>query len=68
MLVEHEPPCITANSCETDVGANDHVPEEKPTADKRVVTLSRRAVHDIVVLGVEAERSSGKTIGDQINP
>lgn len=68
MLVEHEPPCITANSCETDVGANDHVPEEQPTADKRVVTLSGRAIHDIVVLGVEAERSSGKTISDQVDP
>ena len=68
MLVEHEPPCITTNSCETDVGTDDHVSEEEPTADKRVVTLSRRAVHHIVVLGVEAERSSGKTIGDQVDP
>ena len=68
VFVEHEPSSVATNSCQTDVCSNNHVSEEEPAADKRVVTLSRRTVHDIVILGVEAERSSGKTVGDQVDP
>ena len=67
-LVEHEIPGIPAHCRDTDVRADDHVAEKQPAADQCLVPLPRRPAHDIVVRRVEAERSSGQTISDEVDP
>lgn len=68
LRVEHEPPSITGDRGETDVGANDEIAEEEPSTDELLVTLPGVATHDIVVRGVERQGGGGETVGDQVHP
>lgn len=68
ILEEHEPPSVAANGREADVGADHHVAEEEPATDQRLVPLTWRPLHDIVIRRVEAERSGWKPVGDQVDP
>ena len=68
LRVEHEPPNVTGDRGETDVGTDDEITEEEPSTDELLVTLSGVAAHDIVVRRVEGQSSGGETVGDQVDP
>jgi hypothetical protein len=66
--VEHEPPRISKDRGGTNVRANNHVAEEQPTTDERLVTLARRTLHDVVVSWVEGQGGGRETVGDEVDP
>ncbi len=53
LRVEHEPPGVSRDSRETDVGSDNHVTEEEPAADEGFVTLPGLTLHDVMVGRVE---------------
>src|SRR4051794_31760407 len=68
LLGEHEPPRVTTNRCDTDVSANDHVAEEQPASNERLIPLPWGALHHVMVLGIETKGGGGKTVGDKVDP
>ncbi len=62
--VEEEPPRIPGDGRETDIHPNDHIPEEEPSANDGLATVSWWYTHDAVVWWVETEGSCGETVRD----
>jgi len=67
-LEEHEPPRVSAHCGETDISADDHVAKEQPAIHEWLISLARGTIHDIVVLGVEAERRGWESVSHQVYP
>lgn len=67
-MVEDKPPRVPTDSGKTDVRSDDHIPEEQPATNKRLVPLPRWSLHDIVVRRVKAQRSSREAVRHQVDP
>lgn len=67
-IVVHEPPSVARNGRDPNVNPNRHITEEEPAADQGLSRVAGRTTHDRRVGGVEAERSGGKTIRDEVHP
>ena len=67
-LVEHEIPCITSNSRNANICADHHISEEQPTTDQSLISLARRAAHNIMIRRVETECCGWETVCDKVDP
>ena len=62
--VVHEPPWGGAHGGQTHVDPDDHVAEEQPATNERVLGSARGLLHDVHIRGVEAERRRRKAVCD----
>ena len=66
--VKNKPPRVTKDGRTSDVHTNDHVAEEQPLANERLVAISWWHSHDGMVRGVESECGCRQTVRYQVNP
>jgi hypothetical protein len=45
-----------------------HVPEQDPRTDQRIITSSRRFLHNIFIWWVESQSSCGRAVRNKIDP
>jgi len=64
--IEHEPPCITEDSCRSDICSNNHVSEEQPSVHKRFAPASWCSPHDIVIGRIKRQCRCRKTVYYQL--
>lgn len=67
-IVQHKPPSSCANRRTSNVDADDHVTEEKPAADERLLRVARLLRHDVKIGWVEAKGSRWEAIRHEVDP
>jgi hypothetical protein len=54
VFVKHEPPSITRNCGNANIGSNDHISDEEPFGHQWFSAVPRRYTHYRVIRGVES--------------
>ena len=67
-MIEHKPPGISKDGRTADISTDNHIPEEKPFANKGLAAISWRHTHDRVICWIETQSSCRQTISDEVDP